>query len=80
MEDHPTLERASFEFSQNANCLSDNNAAESIEIELVSSLGIDRDENNEFFVIETDGWSLDSAADLEKLFNRIKSVIEWKSK
>lgn len=76
MEEKPMLEKASFEFSQNANCLSDSDNSETIEIELVSSLGVDRDKNNEFFVIKTDGWSLDSVSDLEKLFNRIKQVMK----
>lgn len=44
MEEQPLLEKATFEFSQEGNCLSSNDEAEFLQIELVSSLGIDRDD------------------------------------
>jgi hypothetical protein len=69
------LEEASFRFSQDANCLSDDDEYEFLEIEAKSSLGIDRDEGC-FFILKTDKWSIDGVEDLEKLFNRIKKVIE----
>lgn len=76
MEEQGTLlEEASFRFSQDANCLSDRDEYEFLEIEARSSLGIDRD-NDCFFILKTDKWSIDSIEDLEKLFNRIKKVIE----
>jgi hypothetical protein len=68
------LEEAKFRFSQDANCLS-SNEYEFIEVKAQSSLGIDRD-GDCFFVLKTEGWSVDSIEDLEKLFNRIKIVIE----
>lgn len=76
MEEQGTLlEEASFRFSQDANCLSDDDEYEFLEIEAKSSLGIDRDEGC-FFILKTDKWSIDGVEDLEKLFNRIKKVIE----
>lgn len=75
MEEQGTLlEEASFRFSQDANCLSDRDEYEFLEIEARSSLGIDRD-NDCFFILKTDKWSIDSIEDLEKLFNRIKKVV-----
>lgn len=70
------LERASFEFSQDANCVSENEY-EFLKIDVESSLGIDRDDKgNHFYVLKTEGWSIDGVEDLEKLFNRIKKTIE----
>lgn len=75
MEEQGTLlEEASFKFSQDANCLSSEDEYEFIEIEAVSSLGIDRD-NECFFILKTKKWSVDSAEDLEKLFDRIRAVV-----
>lgn len=69
------LEKALFSFSQDANCLSDSDQYESIEIEACSSIGIDRDCDC-FFVLKTEKWSVDSVEDLEKLFNRIRKVVK----
>lgn len=68
------LERATFEFSQDANCLSDKDEYEFLEIEARSSIGIDRDQDC-FFILKTQKWSVDSAEDLEKLFDRIRQVV-----
>ena len=68
------LEEASFKFSQDANCLSDRDEYEFLEIEARSSIGIDRD-NDCFFILKTEKWSVDSAEDLEKLFDRIRQVV-----
>lgn len=75
MEEQGTLlEEATFRFSQDANCLTNEDEYEFLEIEAKSSLGIDRDEDC-FFILKTDKWSIDSIEDLEKLFDRIKKVI-----
>lgn len=75
MEEQGTLlEEATFKFSQDANCLSNEDEYEYLEIEAVSSLGIDRD-NECFFILKTKKWSVDSAEDLEKLFDRIRAVV-----
>ena len=68
------LEHASFSFSQDANCISDQDEYEFLEIKTHSSIGIDRD-NDCFFVLKTEKWSVDSAEDLEKLFDRIRQVV-----
>jgi hypothetical protein len=75
MEEQGTLlESASFRFSQDANCISEQDEYEFLEIKTHSSIGIDRD-NDCFFVLKTEKWSVDSAEDLEKLFDRIRQVV-----
>ena len=69
------LERATFEFSQDANCVSDSDGAEFLTIECESSLGIDRDEGC-FYVLKTEGWSIDSEEDLKVIFDRIQKAIK----
>ena len=71
----PILERATFEFSQEANCLSNPDEAEFLTIECESILGIDRD-NDCFYVLKTEKWSIDNEQDLKKLFDRIQKVIK----
>jgi hypothetical protein len=76
MEEQGTLlEEATFRFSQDPNCLDSQDEYEFLEIKAQSSLGIDRD-GGCFFTLSTEKWSIDSVEDLEKLFNRIKKVIE----
>jgi hypothetical protein len=74
MEEEIILEKATFKFSQDANCLSDQDDFETLIVEAQSSLGIDRDKGC-FFVLKTKKWSVDSVEDLEKLFDRIRKVI-----
>ena len=69
------LERATFEFSQDANCLTSSDEHESLTIECESSLGIDRDEEC-FYVLKTEKWSINDENDLKKLFDRIQKVIK----
>ena len=71
----PILERATFEFSQEANCLSNSDEFEQLTIECESSLGIDRD-NGCFYVLKTEKWSIENEQDLKKLFYRIQKVIK----
>lgn len=71
----PILERATFEFSQEANCLSHPDDAEFLTIECESSLGIDRDEGC-FYVLKTEQWSVNDEQDLKLLFDRIQKVIK----
>jgi hypothetical protein len=73
MKEGVMLERAVFEFTQEANCTS-TEEYESLTIECDSSLGIDRDEDC-FFILKTEGWAIDSVEDLQKLFDRIKKVV-----
>lgn len=71
----PILERATFEFSQEANGLSHPDAAEFLTIECESDLGIDRD-NGCFYVLKTEQWSIEDEKDLKELFERIQNVIK----
>jgi hypothetical protein len=75
MEEEVLLERATFEFSQEANCLSHKDAAEFLTIECESDLGIDRDKGC-FYVLKTEKWSINDEKDLVKLFDRIQKVIK----
>jgi hypothetical protein len=68
------LEEATFRFSQDPNCLDDQDEYEFLEIKAQSSLGIDRD-NECFFTLSTEKWSVDSEKDLKKIFDRIRQVI-----
>ncbi len=70
----PTLESATFNFSQDGNCV-DNTDIETLEIRCESSLGIDRDDGC-FYVLKTESWSIDSIDDLQKLFDRIQKAIK----
>lgn len=71
-ENKPILENASFTFSQDGNCI--DGGDEILEIRYESSLGLDRGKEG-FFVLKTEQWAVDSADDLQELFNRIKKVI-----
>lgn len=73
-EEKVILERATFEFSQEGNCISHSDEAEFLTIECESDLGIDRGEGC-FYVLKTEKWSIDSTKDLDKLFDRIKQVL-----
>lgn len=73
MSQEVKLESASFEFSQEGNCV-DKEDYETITIECKSDLGIDYTEGC-FYVIRTEQWSLDSIDDLQKLFERIYKAI-----
>ena len=75
MEEEIILERATFEFSQEGNCISDSDAAEFLTIECESDLGIDRNEGC-FYVLKTEKWSINDEQDLKKLFDRIQTVIK----
>jgi hypothetical protein len=74
MEEQGTLlEKVTYEFSQDGNCLCPADAYEFLKIEAVSSLGLDRDgKGNNFFILRTEGWSIDSPEKLEELFTRIR--------
>ena len=71
-ENKPLLEEATFKFSQDGNCVDGGN--EFLEIRCDSSIGIDRDKGC-FYILKTEQWAVDSADDLQEIFNRIKKVI-----
>lgn len=76
----PLLEEAKFEFSQGGNCMSHKDDAEFLEIKCLSDLGIDRTEGNCFYVLKTEGWSIDSVDELQDLFDRIHKSLFPKQK
>ena len=70
----PQLQRMTFEFAQDGNCVSD--IPEILTIECESSLGIDND-GGCFYTLKTEtGWTIDSVDELQVLIDRIKKVIE----
>ena len=71
--EQPKLESASFEFSQEGNCVDGD--IELLNIRCESSLGIDND-GGCFYVLKTEQWSIDSTDDLQKLFDRISKAIK----
>ena len=70
----PKLEKAIFEFSQEANCVS-KDELETLTIECQSSLGIDTDEGC-FYILKTEGWAIDSIQELQDLLDRISKTIK----
>ena len=68
------LDSASFTFVQKASCLNHSEDREKLEIECLSDLGIDCNENC-FYVLKTAYWSIDSAEDLKILFDRINKAL-----
>ena len=71
--EQPKLESASFEFSQEGNCVDGD--IELLNIRCESSLGIDND-GDCFYVLKTEQWSIDSTDDLQKLFDRVSKAIK----
>ena len=69
------LERATFEFSQDGNCISNSDQYEFLTIECESDLGIDRGEGC-FYVLKTEKWSINDEKDLRELFDRIQKTIK----
>jgi hypothetical protein len=75
MSDKPELERCSFTFDQEGNGNGTTDEIETLTIECEASLGIDNDEGC-FYVLKTQGWSIDSVNELQELFDRIQKVIK----
>lgn len=73
MEEEPFLERIQYTFSQEGNTLGTTNEYEEITITVESTCG-SIDKEGGFFVIKTDGWSVNSISDLKDLFNRVKHI------
>jgi hypothetical protein len=71
----PKLERCSFTFNQEGNSNGTTDDFEILTIECESSLGIDND-GGCFYVLKTDGWSIDNVNDLQELFDRIQKAIK----
>lgn len=72
MDEKPKLENATFTFTQEGNCV--DGGMEELTIRCESSLGIDNDDGC-FYVLETKQWAINSAEDLQELFDRISKAI-----
>jgi hypothetical protein len=70
-----TLQSCKFEFTQDANCLSDCIKIEKIKITHQSDLGLDRTKGG-FFVLKTKGWSISSEDDIRLLLDRIRLAMK----
>ena len=79
MSEKPKLEKCSFTFNQEGNTNGTTDDIETLTIECDSSLGIDND-GGCFYVLKTEGWSIDSVNDLQELFDRIQKVIQGGNK
>jgi hypothetical protein len=75
MGEKPKLEKMSFTFSQEGNCVGSTSDTEELTIECESSLGVDYDEDCFFVLKTTTGWSVNDESDLKELFDRIGKVI-----
>jgi hypothetical protein len=75
MSDKPKLEKCSFSFMQDGNTNGSTDECEELTIECESSLGIDNDEGC-FYVLKTNGWSIDNVSDIQELFDRINKSIQ----
>lgn len=71
--EEPILERAMFTFTQDGNCI--DGGDEQLVIRCESDLGIERG-GGCFYVLETEGWAIESVDELQKLFDRINKVIK----
>jgi hypothetical protein len=71
----PQLEKCSFQFSQESNVNGSTYDMELLDISCESSLGIDNDREC-FYVLKTEGWSIDDLSDLQELIDRISKVIK----
>lgn len=67
----PMLDEAMFKFTQEGNCMDEHGIIEELEIKCQADIGIDGN-GSCFYVLKTEGWSIDSLKDLELLFNRMK--------
>jgi hypothetical protein len=79
MSERPKLEKCSFTFCQDGNTNGTTEDTEQITIECDSPLGIDND-GGCFYVLRTEGWSIDDENDLQELFDRIQKVIQGGNK
>jgi len=79
MSDKPKLEKCSFTFTQEGNSNHTTDEFEELTIECESGLGIDNDEGC-YYVLKTEGWSLDNVNDIQELFNRINKAIQGDNK
>ena len=72
--DKPLLDEAVFKFTQEANFLDEHGIIEELTIECKADIGIDG-AGSCFYVLKTEGWSIDNLNDLQVLFDRISKSL-----
>ncbi len=75
-EPKPLCGKASFEFTQEGNTLGTTTDYEKLEINVESQEADITKDDEEFYVIKTNGWSIDNIDEFEKLFRKIKNIIK----
>ena len=73
MSNKPLLQNTSFTFTQEGNCNGSAGEYEELIVDFESSIGIDNDKGG-YFVLRTQGWSVDGVEELEELFDRIRAI------
>jgi hypothetical protein len=73
MNEEPYLNRVTYEFSQEGNTNGTTNNEEELIITVESSCA-SIDKEGGFFIIRTNGWSINSDDELTDLFNKIKNL------
>jgi len=71
-DEMPRLQSASFQFTQDGNCV--DGGFEELIIRCESSLGIDND-GGCFYVLKTKQWAFDDVSSLKEIIDRISKVI-----
>lgn len=68
------LEKATFIFSQDANCNADHpDMSEQIQVDFESDLGLDYSDG--FFVLKTEGFSFEDEKEVADLFERCRKIL-----
>ena len=74
-EEKVALEKITFEFTQEENCMSTSmSGTETLTIECMSDMGI-TDTDGAFFVLKSEQWAINNVDDLKQLFDKIEQAI-----
>jgi hypothetical protein len=75
MSETPKLIECSFTFEQDGNGNGTTSDLETLTIDCQAPLGIDNDDGC-FYVLKTEGWSIDKIEELQVLIERINKIIK----
>lgn len=76
MSNKPKLERMTFLFAQESNCVDGGSDEwEMLQVECKSSIGIDYDDGA-FFVLTTEQWSVNDAEEMKDLLQRVQDGVD----
>ena len=74
-EETVKLDKVTFEFTQEENCMSTSmSGTETLIVECMSDMGI-TDGDGAFFVLKTEQWAINNIDDLKQLFDKIEQAI-----